>query len=157
IWQRSPRRRTERRARPRCSSRMCRALGAGQVGGLLVPDHEIRAASTTEGLPVAPSLGPGLATVPIARHEGAIGFRTVLLCALSIGLAFVAALVAEVLTALIGLITNLAFFGRFSTAFVSPAGHHLGVAVIGVPIAGAIVVGLLARFGSPAIRGHGIP
>jgi H+/Cl- antiporter ClcA len=57
----------------------------------------------------------------------------------------------------IGLITNLAFYGRLSTAFVSPADHHLGWWVILVPVAGALVVGVMARWGSPAIRGHGIP
>jgi len=58
---------------------------------------------------------------------------------------------------LIGLITNLSFYGRLSTNFVSPAGNQLGSLVIAVPILGAVVVGLMARYGSGAIRGHGIP
>jgi H+/Cl- antiporter ClcA/CBS domain-containing protein len=58
---------------------------------------------------------------------------------------------------LIGLVTNLAYYGRLSTQFTSPAGNHLGVFAIGVPIVGGLVVGLLARYGSAAIRGHGIP
>jgi H+/Cl- antiporter ClcA len=68
-----------------------------------------------------------------------------------------AAVIARLLTALIGLVTNLAFYGRWSTAFVSPAGNHLGPAVIVVPVVGALIVGVMARYGSPAIRGHGIP
>ncbi|MGH7445298.1 MAG: chloride channel protein, partial [Longimicrobiales bacterium] len=40
---------------------------------------------------------------------------------------------------------------------VPPTAGHLGIWVIFVPIAGALIVGLMARFGSPAIRGHGIP
>jgi len=64
---------------------------------------------------------------------------------------------AEALLALIALITNLAFHGRLSIAAGSPVGHQLGAWVILVPVAGALIVGLIARYGSPAIRGHGIP
>jgi len=58
---------------------------------------------------------------------------------------------------LIGLVTNLAFYGRFSTSFASPAGNHLGPLVMVVPLIGGLIVGLMARYGSSAIRGHGIP
>jgi H+/Cl- antiporter ClcA/predicted transcriptional regulator len=58
---------------------------------------------------------------------------------------------------LIGIITSIAFFGRVGETVVSPVGNHLGWAVIFVPIVGGLIVGLMARFGSPAIRGHGIP
>ena len=68
-----------------------------------------------------------------------------------------AAFIAQGLVALIGLVTNLAFFGRWSSAFVSPADNHLGAWVVLVPAVGGVVVGLMARWGSPAIRGHGIP
>src|SRR5207253_1759410 len=49
------------------------------------------------------------------------------------------------------------FYGRFSTSFVSPADNHLGWLVVFVPVIGGLIVGMMARFGSPAIRGHGIP
>jgi CIC family chloride channel protein len=65
--------------------------------------------------------------------------------------------VAQALVALIGLVTNISFYGRFSTAFVSPAGNRLGWLVALVPAAGGLVVGVMARYGSKAIRGHGIP
>ena len=58
---------------------------------------------------------------------------------------------------LIGLITNLCFYGRFSFAFSNPTTHLLGLWVIGVPVVGGLVVGGMARYGSKAIRGHGIP
>src|SRR5262249_59306536 len=48
-------------------------------------------------------------------------------------------------------------FQRWDTAFVSPAGHQLGVMVVVVPVLGGLLIGLLARFGSEKIRGHGIP
>lgn len=76
---------------------------------------------------------------------------------MSVGLGLAAAGVTEGLSALIGLITNLFFHGRLSVELTSPAGHALGLAVIAVPMAGGLVVGLMARFGSTAIRGHGIP
>jgi H+/Cl- antiporter ClcA len=68
-----------------------------------------------------------------------------------------AALVAFVLLRLIGLFTNLFYYQRVSTAFVSPAGSPLGWAMPLVPVAGALVIGLMARYGSERIRGHGIP
>jgi chloride channel protein, CIC family len=48
-------------------------------------------------------------------------------------------------------------YGRFSTAFTPPDGNHLGLYVIPIPVIGGLIVGLMARFGSSAIRGHGIP
>jgi CIC family chloride channel protein len=81
----------------------------------------------------------------------------VFLSLMAILLGVLSGLVAQVLTRLIGLVTNLSFYGRISTAFISPAGNHLGIFVIFVPVIGGLIVGLMARFGSKAIRGHGIP
>ena len=67
------------------------------------------------------------------------------------------AYVALVLLRLIGLFTNLFYFGRWSTAVVSPVGNHLGVFSVLVPIGGALIIGVMARYGSERIRGHGIP
>jgi H+/Cl- antiporter ClcA len=74
-----------------------------------------------------------------------------------IGNAIVIGFVAKGLVYLIDLITNLSFYGRFSIESTSPAGNHLGIGVVLVPIAGALIVGFMARFGSRAIGGHGIP
>ena len=68
-----------------------------------------------------------------------------------------AAYVAAALLRLINFFTNLFFFQRFSVDAASPAMHHLGAWVVLVPIAGAFIVGLMARYGSEKIRGHGIP
>ena len=89
--------------------------------------------------------------------SGALGARTVVMSALAVGVAIASALAAQLLIRLIGLITNLSFYGRWSSSFVSPAGNTLGLWVIGVPVIGGVLVGILARYGSPAIRGHGIP
>jgi H+/Cl- antiporter ClcA/CBS domain-containing protein len=76
---------------------------------------------------------------------------------LAIAIGIVAAFVALALLRLIGLFTNLFYFGRWSTAMVSPAGNHLGIFAVLVPVGGALVIGLMARYGSERIRGHGIP
>src|SRR5690606_29091308 len=54
-------------------------------------------------------------------------------------------------------ISNVAFYGRWSVENVSPAEHSLGPWVVVVPVVGGLLVGLMARWGSRAIRGHGIP
>lgn len=64
---------------------------------------------------------------------------------------------AKLLVLLIAFITNLSFYGKFSLDVSSPAGNHLGLYVILIPVAGSILVGIMARYGSKAIRGHGIP
>jgi H+/Cl- antiporter ClcA len=58
---------------------------------------------------------------------------------------------------LIRLFTNLFFFQTFSGAAHSPAANTLGLWVIIVPVTGGLVIGLIARFGSEKVRGHGIP
>jgi H+/Cl- antiporter ClcA len=65
--------------------------------------------------------------------------------------------VAWALLRLIAFFTNLFYYGRFSAGPASPAGNHLGWLAVLVPVAGALIIGLMARFGSERIRGHGIP
>jgi CIC family chloride channel protein len=84
-------------------------------------------------------------------------WRVLPISGLAIVIGVVSAYVAVALLRLIGLCTNLFFYGRFRTDLVSPAGHHLGYFVILIPIIGGLLVGLMARFGSDRIRGHGIP
>ncbi|KAA1013190.1 CBS domain-containing protein [Paraburkholderia panacisoli] len=77
--------------------------------------------------------------------------------ALAACIGVVSTLAAFVLLNLIRLFTNLFFFGALSFADRSPAGNTLGLWVIGVPVIGGLIVGLMARYGSEKIRGHGIP
>jgi CIC family chloride channel protein len=83
--------------------------------------------------------------------------RVLLLAGLAVPIGIIGALVAKALLWLIALITNIAFFHRFSVSSVTPADSHLGLWVIAVPVAGALIIGLMARYGSEKIRGHGIP
>ena len=114
-------------------------------------------ASTTGGLPVAPSLGPALDAAHVPHERAENQRRIVFISGLAILVAFGAGFIAVVLMRLIGLITNLSFYGRASTAFSSPADNHLGLWVVLVPVVGGVIVGIMARYGSAAIRGHGIP
>src|ERR1039457_2500457 len=75
--------------------------------------------------------------------------------AMVIGL--VGACVALALLRLIGFFTNLFYYQRLGSALVSPAGNHMGWWAVLVPVAGGLIIGLMARYGSERIRGHGIP
>lgn len=114
------------------------------------------------------------AATPLSHHDpGSIGHhspqaplhyvlidrRVLLLCGISVCLGLVAAVVAQGLLALISLITNLAYFGSASFEFRPPADAipQLGLWSVPIPVIGALIVGLMARYGSKAIRGHGIP
>ncbi len=84
-------------------------------------------------------------------------WRVVPISLLATVIGVICAFVALALLRLIGLFTNLFYFGRWSTAMVSPAGSHLGIYSVFVPIAGALIIGVMARYGSERIRGHGVP
>ncbi|MDE1929612.1 MAG: chloride channel protein, partial [Burkholderiales bacterium] len=87
-----------------------------------------------------------------------MGGRTVLIVALALFVGAVSAFVAQALLALIGLVTNLVFYQRVATVLVAPGAiHHPAWLVVGAPVLGGLVVGLMARYGSEAIRGHGMP
>jgi chloride channel protein, CIC family len=84
-------------------------------------------------------------------------FRIVLVSFLAAGIGLIAGIVAYILYKLIGLFTNLAFFHRWSTSFISVGGRHLGWWVIFVPVIGGLIVGVMAKYGTSKIKGHGIP
>lgn len=83
--------------------------------------------------------------------------RMIPIAALAIAVGILATFVAKLLLLLIALCTNLAYFQRWSLAPASPAAHHLGSVGVVVPVVGALIIGLMARYGSERIRGHGIP
>jgi H+/Cl- antiporter ClcA len=84
-------------------------------------------------------------------------FRMVLVSFLAAGVGLIAGVVAYVLYKLIGLFTNLFFFHEWSTTFRSVGSNHLGAWVILVPVIGGLIVGVMAKYGSSKIKGHGIP
>jgi chloride channel protein, CIC family len=84
-------------------------------------------------------------------------FRMVLMSSLAGGIGLLAGLIAYALYKLIGLFTNIVFYHRFAAEFISPRHHQLGAWVILVPAIGGIIVGFMAKYGTPKIKGHGIP
>jgi chloride channel protein, CIC family len=84
-------------------------------------------------------------------------YRLGFVCVLAAVVGFAAGVIAFVLYNLIGLFTNLAFYQEWSFQFRSPEANHLGVWVIVVPVIGGLIVGLMAKYGSDKIKGHGIP
>jgi H+/Cl- antiporter ClcA len=92
---------------------------------------------------------------PLADFTATPRLIPISLIAVAIGV--LSGLVAKLLLDLIGLFTNLFFFQRWSSELASPADHQLGWLVVLVPVAGALIIGLMARYGSERIRGHGIP
>lgn len=113
--------------------------------------------SPAGGLPIAPSLEPELHAKVSPRGPFLADSRTLLISGLAICLGLVCALIAQLLVKLIGFVTNVSFYGRLSSSFTSPANHHLGAWVVLIPVGGGLIVGMMARYGSAAIRGHGIP
>src|SRR3979490_3443782 len=85
------------------------------------------------------------------------GFRLGFISVMAAIVGMIAGVVAFLLYNLIGLFTNLAFYHVWSFHFRSPAENQLGAWVIVIPVVGAIIVGFMAKYGSPKIKGHGIP
>ena len=107
---------------------------------------------------VLPSLGiNGVRPAALSAGTAPAQFRIVLVSFLSAGIGLVAGGVAFLLYRLIGLFTNLFFFHRWDTAITSARLNHLGLWVIVTPVIGGIIVGFMAKHGTPKIKGHGIP
>jgi H+/Cl- antiporter ClcA len=91
------------------------------------------------------------------RRDFAAAGRLPAIAAIAAVVGAVSALAAWLLLHLIRFFTNVFFFQTLSDRAISPAANTLGLAVIFVPALGGLVIGLMARFGSDKIRGHGIP
>jgi H+/Cl- antiporter ClcA/CBS domain-containing protein len=84
--------------------------------------------------------------------------RVLLIAALALPIGAASAAVAWALLRLIGLITNAVFYQRWATVLVAPGRvHHSPALVLLAPVAGGLVIGAMARYGSEKIRGHGMP
>src|SRR5579872_2899730 len=100
---------------------------------------------------LATSLGPALGG-DFARNT-----RLIRLSVFAAFIGVISSLTAILLLGAIRFFTNVFFFQSASLAQRSPSENHLGLAVILVPALGGLIVGLMARYGSEKIRGHGIP
>lgn len=102
-------------------------------------------------------MGPALESIRTPQHTTTVNRRVSFITIIAVAIGLAAGVVAQALLRLIGFITNFSFYGRVSSQFTSPAGNHLGLFVILIPSIGGLIVGLMARYGSEGIRGHGIP
>jgi H+/Cl- antiporter ClcA len=117
-------------------------------------------------VPIAPALDATMDDARVERKSTLISRRTVWIGLLAIVLGVLAAEIAQLLMFMINIITDVTFYGRVSDvvgvkhtgSFVlSPADTHLGAWVILMPAIGGLIAGVMARWGSRAIQGHGIP
>ncbi len=116
---------------------------------------DVPTASSHSNLPAI--IGATGAQVGDPRRAEPAQFRMLLVSSLAAGIGLVAGLIAYVLYNLIGLFTNIAYYGRFAFGFISPRFNHLGLWMIPIPVIGGLIVGIMAKYGTPKIKGHGIP
>lgn len=107
-----------------------------------------------EGHPAITATGVRVGDTTLAEPAQ---FRMVLVSFLAAGIGLIAGGIAFLLYRLIGLLTNISFYGRIMADFTSARHNHLGLWVIPIPVIGGLIVGLMAKYGSSKIRGHGIP
>jgi chloride channel protein, CIC family len=111
----------------------------------------------TNGIPISPLLNYPNTSGTKPKGNFFLKKRLLRISCLAIVVASAISVIAKLLVWLINLVTNISFYGSFSAVFHSPAANHLGLWVIVIPAIGGIIVGLMALYGSAAIRGHGIP
>jgi len=112
---------------------------------------------SNNGIPISISLSPTLQRENVTLKKKYNKQRTLRLSLLAVLIAVCISFIAKLLVYLIYLITNIAFYGSFSIEPSSPVNQSYGIFVVAVPIVGGLIVGLMALYGSKAIRGHGIP
>lgn len=96
-------------------------------------------------------------TAPHSLHPGdfTASPRLLLLAAMAIPVSVSGTLAGWMLIRLIALCTNIAYHQTLSTVMPAyPATLPLWMVI--VPAAGGFIIGLMARYGSEKIRGHGI-
>ncbi|MBN8847430.1 MULTISPECIES: chloride channel protein [unclassified Sphingomonas] len=103
------------------------------------------------------SLTPPRATEGHQLADHSVDRRMVMLAMMAIVVGSGGAFGAWVLVKLIAIATNLFWFGRLSADKTVITDAHVGLMVVAIPVIGSLIVGLMARFGSDKIRGHGIP
>ena len=98
-----------------------------------------------------------ISSAPGESVSAPVGFRLGFISLLAALVGVISGVVAFLLYNLIGFFTNLAFYHVWSFHYRSASGNQLGPWVIVVPVIGGLIIGLMAKYGSPKIRGHGIP
>ncbi len=84
-------------------------------------------------------------------------FRLIRMSILAAIIGILAGFAAVILDGMIGLVTNFSYYGRIATELVSPLGSNSPLLLIFVPAIGGLIIGVMAKYGTPLVRGHGIP
>ncbi|TAM86415.1 MAG: chloride channel protein [Candidimonas sp.] len=133
------------------------------------PARSVIASGSPGTVPIAPALDTTMEDARITRGSTTLGHRVLWISLLAIALGAAAAGIAQLLMFMINVITDVTFYGRVSDVIgpstikhtgsfvLSPAYNHLGAWVILMPAIGGLIAGVMARWGSRAIQGHGIP
>jgi H+/Cl- antiporter ClcA len=109
------------------------------------------------GIPISLSLDDTITQQDFSSTISGNKKRLLFISALAIFIGICISVIAKLLVYLINLFTNISFHHQFSFVHSSPATNDYGWFVIVVPAIGGVIVGLMALYGSKAIRGHGIP
>ncbi len=109
------------------------------------------------GIPISISLNPTLEAENIQPQIPRNKKRLLTIALLAVTIAIAISFIAKFLMDLVYFITRLSFYGELGISHITPVGNQLGWWVILIPAAGGLIVGLMALYGSKAIRGHGIP
>lgn len=109
------------------------------------------------GIPISPSLAYLSNKDDKKKQNFFQKKRLIQISIFSVIVAAVISILAKMLIYLIDLVNNISFYGKIDLGFLSPANNQLGLWVILVPVIGGLLVGIMALYGSKAIRGHGIP
>jgi H+/Cl- antiporter ClcA/CBS domain-containing protein len=121
------------------------------------PQDSLSHSTRTEGLPVAAGFGATLDYANVPQQSILVDRRIILVSALAVLLGIACGYMAQLLQNVIGFITTISFYGKPSFDAAPMVDNHMGLWIIVIPVLGGIIVGLMARFGSEAIRGDGIP
>jgi H+/Cl- antiporter ClcA len=136
---------------------------------LVRPTPSVIKSGSPGAVPIAPALDATLDDAHVTRGSTMLGRRILWIGLLSVVLGIAAAEIAQLLMFMINIITDITFYGRVSDVInrpitkdsgsfvLSPANNHLGPWVIIMPAIGGLIAGAMARWGSRAIQGHGIP
>lgn len=118
--------------------------------------HVLKNPKRSDAIPISVSLDTTPQVDALESKKQLVDIRVFYLSIQAVINAILIGGIAKFLVSLIYLITNLCFYGKFSFASGTIT-NHLGWIIIIVPVIGGLIVGVMARFGSAAIRGHGIP
>lgn len=110
-----------------------------------------------KGIPLSVSLNLTLLRENFKINHKNYKMRILKLSIYAVIIAALISIIAKFLVNLINLITNISFYGIISIEHTNPTNEVFGLFIILVPAIGGAIVGLMALYGSKAIRGHGIP